>query len=180
MKKVIFGFIVVAVLAVALVAAGVAYAQSGTPGSGFGMGYGRGMMGRGSNAQNGQYGILHDGMITYFAQKLGLTVDEINTRLANGETMYQIAVSKGYTADQFTTLMTEARSQAIDQAVKAGTITQAQGDFMRTRGGGMMGSGGRGTGMGAGRGMMGRGNYAGGYGQGTGNPGCPYYNQTNP
>jgi hypothetical protein len=69
--------------------------------------------------------------------------------------------------------MTDARTQAIDQAVKAGTLTQAQADWMKTRGGamnngGMMGAGQRG----AGRGMR---------GNGTGDPAtCPYFNQTNP
>ena len=68
--------------------------------------------------------------------------------------------------EQFQTLMADARSQAIDQAVQAGTLTQAQADWMKQRGAGQMG-------MGARRGMSGA-----GQGQFT-NPACPYY-QVNP
>jgi hypothetical protein len=167
MKRFVIGFVIVAVLAVALGTAGYVYAQTPVPGSGSGAGAGmmggrRGMMG--NQAAGTQTGPLHDEMIAVFAQKLGLTVDELNTRLAKGETMAQIASSKGLTADQFTTLMTEVRTQAIDQAVTNGELTQAQADWMKQRGAGMMGSG---------RGMRGA-------GQGlNANPDCPY-SQTNP
>lgn len=169
MKKVIFGFIAVAVLVAALGTAGLAYAQSAVPPvttrGGIGMNGGRGRMSGGMmgvNSQEAQSGILHDEMVAVFAQKLGLTVDELNARLVKGETMAQIAASKGYSADQFTTLMVDARSQAIDQAVKAGEITQTQADWMKQRSAGM--------------GMNGR-----GAGQGRfANPNCPYSTQTNP
>jgi hypothetical protein len=84
--------------------------------------------------------------------------------------MSQIALSTGLTVDQFRTLMVETRSQAIDQAVADGTLTQTQADWMSQRGAGQM-AGGQ---MGNGRGMHG-----GGQGQ-FANPDCPYYNQTNP
>jgi hypothetical protein len=164
MKKFVIGFVIVAVLAVALGTAGYVYAQTPVPGSGTGGGM---MGGRGrmiNQAAGAQTGLLHDEMIAVFAQKLGISVDELNARLAKGETMAQIAYSKGLTADQFSTLMTDARAQAIDQAVKSGELTQAQADWMKTRGAGMAGSG---------RGMRGN-------GQGwNANPDCPYY-QTNP
>ena len=122
-----------------------------------------GMMGQGA-VSGTQDGFLHDEMIAVYAEKLGISVEDLNARLANGETMAQIASSKGLTADQFRTLMTDARSQAIDQAVKDGTLTQAQADWMKQRGAGMMGNG---------RGMRGA-------GQGrNANPDCPYY-QANP
>ena len=184
MKKLLFGIVAVVVVAAALGTAGLVFAQTSTPqapvpGSGYGYGnmmggrgMGGGMMGQGQTASprygmmNGvDSGPLHDGMIVVYAEKLGLTVTEINTRLANGETMAQIAFSKGLTADQFQTLMLDARSQAIDQAVKAGTLTQVQADAMKQRGAGMMAGG---------RGMRGaaKGQYA--------NPDCPYFDQTNP
>jgi hypothetical protein len=68
-------------------------------------------------------------------------------------------------------LMADARSQAIDQAVKAGTLTQAQADWMSQRGAGQMAAG-AGE-MGGGRGMHGAGK-----GQFT-NPECPF-DETNP
>ncbi len=191
MKKLVFAFAMVAILVVALLSTGHVFAQGSTPptpqtpGSGYGYGRGGMMGGRvGATGSGGPgmglaagEGILHDTMISVFAQKLGISVDDLNARLAKGETMAQIASSKGLTAEAFTALMKDARTQAIDQAVKDGKLTQAQADWMKTRGaamnGGMMNST---NGRGAGRGM--RGNCA---GFGTGNPAtCPYFTQTNP
>jgi hypothetical protein len=174
MKKLALSIVIAAVAIIALGTAGFVYAQSTTPQTPVpGIGYGNGMMngrgGRGGmmgqNAAGTQDGWMHDEMIDAFAEKLGISVDDLNTRLANGETMAQIASSKGLTADQFTTLMADARTQAIDQAVKNGTLTQDQADWMKQRGAGMM-NGGRGRGA---RGA-GQGQYA--------NPGCPYYQTT--
>jgi hypothetical protein len=172
MKKFIVAFAIVATLVVALLSTANVFAQ-GTPPTPPtpGTGYGRGMMGgqgagMGTGVAAGD-GILHDKMISVYAQKLGISVDDLNARLAKGETMAQIASTKGLTAEQFTSLMTNARTQAIDQAVKDGTLSQAQSDWMKQRGngGGMMGGN---AGRGAGRGMR-------------GNPtDCPYYPQSNP
>lgn len=164
MKKFLFGIAIVAVLAVALGSVSYVYAQSSTPqapanGTGYGM-MGRGARGGGMMGQAGT-GLIHDEMVAAYAAKLGLSVDELNTRLANGETMAQIASSRGLTVEEFRTLMSDARAQAIDQAVKNGSITQEQADWMKQRGAGMMG-GGRGRGQGRGQGQ-----YA--------NPDCPYY-----
>ena len=184
MNKVLLAVVVAVVLVAALGTAVFVYAQTSTPqapatgsGYGYGMSGGRGMTpaqargagvnqgaGRGYNAGGVEPGILHDGMISYYAEKLDLTVDQINTRLANGETMAQIAYSTGLTSAQFQTLMLDARTQAIEQAVSAGTLTQTQADAMQQRGAGMM-SGGRGMRS------AGQGQFA--------NPNCPYY-QTNP
>lgn len=168
MKKLILAVVIVATLVVAFGTTAFVSAQAPTPqgpqAPGSGYGYGRGMMGgRAANGGVAGQGILHDTMIAVFAEKLGVSVDDLNDRLSAGETMAQIAAEKGFTAEQFTTLMTEARSQAIDQAVKDGTLTQAQADWMKQRGGGMMGGF---AGRGAGRSM--RGNTA----------GCPYFTQS--
>jgi len=176
MKKLILAVAMITTLAVALMTSASVFAQSTTPpavtpapGTGYGYGRGGGMMGaRGGMAGDG---ILHDAMIATYAEKLGISVDDLNARLAKGETMAQIAASKGLTADQFTTLMKDARNQAIDAAVKAGTLTQAQADWMKTRGGMMGANNGAGRGAGMGRGMR---------GAGMGNPAtCPYFPQTN-
>jgi uncharacterized protein YidB (DUF937 family) len=168
MKKLIISIVIVALVAVTLV--GAAFAQSNNPpaqpNSGYGYGMGRmggrgaGMGRAGSGLAGTQSGYLHDEMVAAFAEKLGLTVDELNSRLAKGETLSQIASSKGLTYDEFRTLWSEARSEALDQAVSEGKLTQEQADWMKSRGGGMMGGYGRG-------------------GQGT-NPNCPYYSQSNP
>lgn len=111
-------------------------------------------------------GILHEYMEQIFADKLGLTETEIETRLADGETMSQIALAEGFTLEEFQVWMLDARSQAIDLAVADGTLTQEQADWMNSRGGMMFG----GTGRSQGIGMMGRsGGRMGGFGTGT----CP-------
>ncbi len=174
MKKVFLSIVIAAVIVAALGATGLAYAQSSTPqapgvsGTSYGPMNGRGPQSgkMAGSAAGTQAGLLHDKMIAAWAAKLNLSVDEINTRLANGETMSQIAYSTGITADQFRSLITEVRSAAIDQAVKDGTLTQAQAEWMKSRSAGGM--------AGAGRGMHG-----GGQGQFS-NPSCPSYTQSNP
>lgn len=155
MKKWIVLVIVSVVVVVSLASAGFVYAQSiDTPtaepwgGKMGGRGGHGGMMG---SAAGGQVGFIHDDMIEAFAQKLGLSVDEVNSRISSGETMYQIALTQGYTAETFTTLMMEVRTQALAAAVQAGEITQEQADWMSQRGAGRMG--GRGAGR-MGRGLM--------------------------
>jgi hypothetical protein len=173
MNKFVLSIVMVAVVAIALGTAGFVYAQVPTPhapvpGTGYGMGGGRGARGGMMNqtaVASDTDGLLHDAMMAVYAQKLGVSVEDLNARLAKGETIAQIASSKGLTAEQFSTLMTDARSQAIAQAVKDGTLTQTQADWMNQRGGGQM--------MGGNQGMRGA-------GQGrNADPACPYY-QTNP
>lgn len=159
MKKTIF-VVVLVVLALGVLGVGVAFAQAGQPPLG----------GYGSMMQNGS-GPLHTFMVVEFAKKLNMNVNDVNTRLAAGETMYDIAISKGITAEEFPAMMIEVRSNALDAAVKANVITQAQADWMKTRGYGQGGMGigncsgtgpqgqGRGQGMmGNRQGMMGNGN----------------------
>lgn len=148
-KSILIVALVIAALTVAGV--GVVYAQGGTPNGGWG-----GMM------QNGQ-GVLHTYIVNAFAEKLDLTVEDINTRLAAGETMSDIAASTGIKAEDFPALMLEVRSDALDAAVAAGVITQEQADWMLSRGfgrGGMgngtcTGDGAQNGAQGGGHGMMG-------------------------
>jgi hypothetical protein len=148
---------------IAFVAVGYAYAQSqdsdspngadgydcGMFGAGSRQGnggrMGRGMMGnRGYNNQDGtgcpfadgdedEYGPLHDYMSNAFAQALGLTPEELETRRLAGDTLWVIAQEQGMTTEQFQEMMTTARTGAINQAVADGVITQEQGDFMLER-----------------------------------------------
>jgi hypothetical protein len=152
MKKLFVSIALLAVVVMALGNTGSVFAQAGTPQA---------------PTQGTQLGFLHDEMVTVFAEELGLSVDEINNRLTNGETMAQIAFSTGKSAEDFQTLMSDVRTKAIDLAVKNGTITQEQAEWMKSRGNGQM------MGNGAGRG---RGNRGAGAGQGWfANADCPYY-----
>lgn len=178
MKKIIIAVLLVAVVVVSLGSAGLVYAhplppQAPVPCSGVGNGIplGRaarfGMMGARPLAGK-QVGLLHDGMITIFAEELDFSVDDLNARLQDGETMFAIALSTGLTTEEARDLMIETRSQALDQAFQAGTLTRAQADLLKDRGHGRM--------MGAG---TGRGPRGAGMGQFS-NPACPFNNQTQP
>ena len=110
------------------------------PGGMMGNGYGRGMMGNGYGrgmvggfANDGAYGPMHTAMFDALAEGLGLSRTELDERVANGETPYQIALSLGLTQPEFYTLMTDARTAALDDAVANGTFTQEQADWMRNR-----------------------------------------------
>jgi len=91
---------------------------------------GRGMMnGRGWGVDRGE-GFMHDDMIAAFATAVNLTTEEVQTRLDNGETLKEIAIAQGITAEQLPDLVTNVRKAALDAAVADGTITQAQADVM--------------------------------------------------
>lgn len=170
MKKILMAGVLVSVLVLAGGAIGIAYAQTpapptpSTPGTGVygpGMmrgGYGRGLM---STAWTGNFGPLHEYMVNAFATSLGLTPEELQTRLASGETMATIAQSLELSLEDFRNLMIEARTNAINQAVADGVLTQEFANWMLQRmdqmqyqGGGFgfghcgggFGSGGRGAG----------------------------------
>jgi len=142
MKKTIL-IVALVVLALGAFGAGTVFAQDATP-----------PVGRGSMMGGGGSGALHTFMTNEFAKQLDLNVNDVNVRLAAGETMYDIALSAGVTAEEFPALMTEVRASALDEAVKANVITQAQADLMKTRG---FGQGGMGTGNCDGTGSQGQG-----------------------
>ncbi len=94
-------------------------------------GYGRGGMMGGRRGEFGDgYGFMHEYMISAFANAVGLTVDQVNTDLQNGQTFTQIANAQGFTGDKLTQLVSQVRKDALAQAVKAGVITQSQADRM--------------------------------------------------
>ena len=104
---------------------------------GYGQGYGPGGMmgGRGNGYGPGMMaglgrGIMHDYMIAAFASAVGLTIDDVNTRLTNDETLQQIALAQGKTEADLPALWTEVRQAALNAAVADGVITQAQADLM--------------------------------------------------
>lgn len=133
----------VVLLAVAVFGvAGFAYAQTQTPpnpdapfyGPGMmrrGGGFGGGMMGRWG--QQGGYGPMHTYMVNAFAEALGLTPEDLQARLDEGETMYSIAEAQGISDEDFANLWVGARTKALEQAVADGVITQAQADWMIQR-----------------------------------------------
>jgi hypothetical protein len=134
--------IIVAILA-ALAVAGFALAQKPTPTTPFGPGMmggrGGGMMG-GWQSEDG-YGPMHEVMQDAMAEALGITHEELEERLAAGDTAWTIAQEKGLTQDEFIQLMSDARSKAFDLLVADGTLTQEQADWMESRMGTMLQNG---------------------------------------
>lgn len=129
----------VVVLALSLTAVGVAAAQTPTPPRPFNPGaggYGRGMMGAGGYgfmAQNVNDSVMHDAMFDSLAKALGLSRNDLDARVAKGETPAQIASSKGISAADFTKIWTEARKAGMDAAVAKGLITKEQSEWMLNR-----------------------------------------------
>jgi hypothetical protein len=74
-------------------------------------------------------GPFSDYMVSAFAASVGLSVEEVQARRANGETLAQIAQSLGYDKS----LMTTVGSNAMTQAVSAGAITQERADQIANR-----------------------------------------------
>jgi hypothetical protein len=97
-------------------------------------GYGPGGMmgGRGYNFDQGK-GLLHDYVISAFAKAIGLTIDQVSTRLANGETLRDIAIAQGTAVADLPALANQVRKDALNQAVADGVLTQTQADNMLQR-----------------------------------------------
>jgi hypothetical protein len=127
----------------------VAYAQNGNPPAQRGTGvcpagvtcpYSGTMPYGGREMMNGNqaYGYMmaddgmHEEVMTAIASKLGMTYDELTTALQT-QTLAQIAAAKGVSADTLRQAATDARNAELDALVAAGTLTQAQVDFMKSR-----------------------------------------------
>jgi len=123
MKKTLL-IVALVVLALGALSVGVVAAQGGQPPVN---GFGYGMM------QGGGYGPMHTYIVEAFAAELDLTVDEANTRMLNGETMYQIAIAEGVAQDQVAAVLTKVHTAAYDKAVAAGVLTREQADWMLQR-----------------------------------------------
>src|SRR4051812_7611234 len=79
----------------------------------------------------GPGGLIAEGLDTV-ATTLGITTDEVRTALEGGQTLADLAVIKGKTAqDVIDAIVADAKTH-LDSAVTAGKITQAQADTMLT------------------------------------------------
>jgi hypothetical protein len=67
------------------------------------------------------------------ADRLGLTLDELKTRVKNGETPFEIAQSQGMNAEDYQALLIEIREDLLNQAVANGKLTAEQADAIRQR-----------------------------------------------
>jgi hypothetical protein len=101
---------------------------------------GRGMMG-GFYGQNAQTGCLagdvdnpmHTAMITFFADALDLSEDELNKQLSDGESLSAIATEAGVTEEEFFTLMQEFHTSFWESADVDSEFFQNRFDRMQER-----------------------------------------------
>lgn len=159
MKKTLWILAIVAIVALTVGITGYAYAQGGQPplnsDSPYGPGSGRGRGGM-MGGYNGEYGPMHESMVTAFSDVTGLSVEEIESRHDAGETMWDIAADAGLSEDEVYELMLAARETALEDAVENGWVTEEHAEWMLERmsqmGNGDYGYGGCG-GRGRGRGF---------------------------
>ena len=77
-------------------------------------------------------GGMHEETMTAIAAELDMTYDELTTALQT-QTLAQIAEAKGVALDTLQQIATDARNAELDKLVAAGTLTQEQADFMKSR-----------------------------------------------
>jgi hypothetical protein len=128
---------IVAVVAVALAAGGAAFAATKihTSSSAQGLqGFGQRPSGYGfPGGQRGGFGARVGGLAAA-ATYLGLTTQQLFQDLQSGKTLAQIANStSGKSASGLIDAMVAAERQRLDQAVQAGSLTQAQADQLESR-----------------------------------------------
>jgi hypothetical protein len=121
MKKTIL-IIGLVVLAFGVLGVGVAFAQDAQP-----------PVGRGGMMGGGGYGPMHSYIEEALVAKLGITEADVESALASGKTMYQIALDNGVKEADIPALLTEVHKTAFDKAVADGVVTREQADFMLQR-----------------------------------------------
>jgi len=124
-------FVGAAVIALALVSVSMVSADTTAFGPGNG-GFGRGI--------GEDDGLLDEYMQAVIADKLELTVEELEAYEAQGISHYDIAMDQGMTVEAFNTILEDAREEAIALAAADGITIQAFGmnaDGLGQFGGGM-------------------------------------------
>jgi polyhydroxyalkanoate synthesis regulator phasin len=90
-------------------------------------GHDGGPMGRGHRGPGGPGGLIGQGL-DVVATTLGVTTDEVRTALQSGQSVADLAVSKGKTAQDVIDALVNEATTKINDKVTAGDMTQAQAD----------------------------------------------------
>lgn len=129
MKKLI---VIIAVVFVATLAtAGFVYAQTANPNSPI-PGWMQGMHSQMMGGNFAGMSVMHDAMVQALADKLGISVADLNSQLSSGKTMWQIAQAKGWTQEQFRAWMVDTFKTTLQKLVADGKLTQQQADWMNS------------------------------------------------
>ena len=78
-------------------------------------------------------GVIDDAMATFIAEGLGISVDDLKSREAAGESLVEIGLSLGFDQQTILDLHKDARIAALTQAVIDKVITQDQADWLISR-----------------------------------------------
>lgn len=114
---------------VAVVGVGMVFAQGGTPEPPYdGEGFGLGRRSHGHGDRMGFFGIDKEEVRTRLADTLGLTLEQFDAAIAEGETLASLAQAKGVSFEDLRDVMGELHDEALAKAVQDGTITQEQAD----------------------------------------------------
>ncbi len=73
---------------------------------------------------------IHNATVAAAAKTLKMTTQALQQELAAGKTMAVVAQSKNVPVETVLAAMATARKEAVDQALKAKKITQAQADWL--------------------------------------------------
>ena len=130
----------IAVVAIGLVVGGAAFAAFRAPDrttdeSGIGPnafpGGGRFLdPGRGGRAMFGDPGELHTYMLQAIADGLDLTLDDLESKLSEGQSLLEVAKAQGVTEESLPAVLEEARAKSLQSAVADGVLTQEQADWI--------------------------------------------------
>jgi hypothetical protein len=158
MKKIIFVFSILAVALFAFSVTGSALAaelQRGGAGNTGGAGSTGGVVNNGGAGNGGASGnqgdlgtgtgvpveqnialegILEDLIHENLATALGISPAELTARLDAGETLSEIGLSLGFDLETLSEILTQARTDALAQAVATGLIPQEQADWLASHG----------------------------------------------
>jgi hypothetical protein len=89
------------------------------------------------NQRNNQNRVdMQSYMLQAVADKLGMAKDDLNKELNGGKSLLDIAADKNMTVKDYNTMLTDARSAAIDQALADKVITSDQADRLKKDGSG--------------------------------------------
>jgi len=133
MKKLLVSLLLAGVMVAAFGFVSTANAQGPVDQPFYGQGGGRGAARGGLGVANVDRDVnedVHNLMMEAWSAELGLSVEELESRVENGERLAQIALGTGLSFEDFRALKTSIHASVAEQALAAGYIDQAQYDWM--------------------------------------------------
>jgi hypothetical protein len=77
--------------------------------------------------------LMHEAMVQALADVTGLSVEEIEDRISDGERLFDIALGAGMDQAAFFDLMQDTRETVLAEALESGLISEEQYQWMQNR-----------------------------------------------